>query len=857
MDKESNKIMARKKRILTVDELSKAQHLDKLRTIDAYDHPDKKRTNNPPIGIAKFDRVAEDITTYQFDPNLDPTLEWAGKAEGVSFDVPDTSIHIQESIKPSKILRPVQVIGDDFENPQMSLFGEDPLEKQRRRRDALEFYKHGVDWTNRLIAGDSLVVMNSLLEKEGMAGQVQMCYIDPPYGIKYGSNFQPFINKRDVQDKKDADLSQEPEMITAFRDTWELGIHSYLTYLRNRLLIVRELLSDKGSVFIQISDENIHYVRNLCDEIFGKENFVSQIAFKKTTGQASKIIAGICDYLIWYAKDKKNIKTRHIYINSKESISNSSYNCIEFADGTWRRLTKDELLGKKMIPEGRRFMTATIMSQGTSEENSKPYEFNKQIYYPSPGNHWKPGLKGLPNLENAGRLIGIGRTLSYKRYADDFPVVALNNIWNDTVQSTFSTENIYVVQTYTKVIARCLLMTTDPDDLVLDITCGSGTTAYVAEQWGRRWITCDTSRVAIELAKERLMTASFDYYKLAHPEQGISSGFIYKTVPHITLKSIANNEPPAEETLYDQPEIDKSKVRVSGPFTVESLPAPIVKPLEEKLSTAEAENMTSKQSQWRSEMLATGILGKNGNKLDFSRIEPLEGSVYFQAEGETKENSPKRAIICFGSETKVMDARFIDMALNEAQNMRPTPGYIIFAAFQFGPEASQMLDETFWPGVTVLKVQMNTDLMTEDLKKKRSSNQSFWLVGQPDVELIKDGRAKNRYKVIVNGFDYYDVKKGTVISGTDSNIAMWMLDTNYDPMNCIEPNQVFFPMGGKKDGWNKLAKTLKAEINQELIDKYAGNESLWFTAEPNTMIAVKIIDDRGIESLRVLKVGEE
>lgn len=297
--------MARKKRILTVDELSKAQHLDKLRTIDAYEHPDKKRTNNPPIGIAKFDRVAEDITTYQFDPNLDPTLEWAGKAEGVSFDVPDTSIHIQESIKPSKILRPVQVIGDDFENPQMSLFGEDPLEKQRRRRDALEFYKHGVDWTNRLIAGDSLVVMNSLLEKEGMAGQVQMCYIDPPYGIKYGSNFQPFINKRDVQDKKDADLSQEPEMITAFRDTWELGIHSYLTYLRNRLLIVRELLSDKGSVFIQISDENIHYVRNLCDEIFGKENFVSQIAFKKTTGQASKIIAGICDYLIWYAKDKK------------------------------------------------------------------------------------------------------------------------------------------------------------------------------------------------------------------------------------------------------------------------------------------------------------------------------------------------------------------------------------------------------------------------------------------------------------------------------------------------------------------------------------------------------------------------
>lgn len=847
--------MARKKRILTVDELSKAQHLDKLRTIDAYDHPDKKRTNNPPIGIAKFDRVAEDITTYQFDPNLDPTLEWAGKAEGVSFDVPDTSIHIQESIKPSKILRPVQVIGDDFENPQMSLFGEDPLEKQRRRRDALEFYKHGVDWTNRLIAGDSLVVMNSLLKKEGMAGQVQMCYIDPPYGIKYGSNFQPFINNRNVRDRKDSDLTQEPEMITAFRDTWELGIHSYLTYLRNRFLLARELLSDSGSIFIQISDENVHHVCELCDEIFGKNNRFAMIPFKKTSGLSSSGLDSVNDYLVWYCKDKNNVKYHQLFLSSDKS--SGSYTWIQLDDGSERRLTAKEKRSIENLPKGRLFRTDNLTSQSGSEKTTYSVEFNGSIYKPSNGAFWKTSKKGMENLKIANRLAGIGNTLAFKRFEDDFPVSRLTNWWSDTVQSTFSTENIYVVQTYTKVIRRCMLMTTDPDDLVLDITCGSGTTAYVAEQWGRRWITCDTSRVAIELAKERLMTATYDYYKLAHPEQGISSGFVYKTVPHITLKSIANNDPPAEETLYDQPEIDKTKVRVSGPFTVESLPAPIVKPLEETLSTAEAENMTSKQSQWRSELLATGILGKNGNKLDFSRIEPLEGSVYFQAEGETKEDSPKRAIICFGSETKVMDARFIDMALNEAQNMRPTPGYIIFAAFQFGPEASQMLDEALWPGVTVLKVQMNTDLMTEDLKKKRSSNQSFWLVGQPDVELIRDGRSKNRYKVIVNGFDYYDVKKGTVISGTDSNIAMWMLDTNYDPMNCIEPNQVFFPMGGKKDGWNKLAKTLKAEINQELIGKYAGNESLWFTAEPNTMIAVKIIDDRGIESLRVLKVGEE
>ena len=402
-----------------------------------------------------------------------------------------------------------------------------------------------------------------------------------------------------------------------------------------------------------------------------------------------------------------------------------------------------------------------------------------------------------------------------------------------------------------------MLMTTDPDDLVLDITCGSGTTAYVAEQWGRRWITCDTSRIAIELAKERLMTATYDYYKLAHPEQGISSGFVYKTVPHITLKSIANNEPPAEETLYDQPEVDKKRVRVSGPFTVESLPAPVVKPIDDVGEPDVAETLTTKQEEWRGELLSTGILGKNGNRLDFSRVEPLTGAKYFQAVGETKEAAPKRAIVCFGSETKVMDVRYIDAALEEAGNMYPKPGYIIFAAFQFGPEAGQLVDNAMLPGVTVLKVQMNTDLMTEDLKKKRSSSQSFWLVGQPDVELIHDKRTKDRYRVRVHGFDYYDVKTGKVKSGTDSNIAMWMLDTNYDPLSCIEPQQVFFPMGGKKGGWNKLAKTLHAEIDQDLIEQYAGNESLWFQAEPHTKVAVKIIDDRGIESLRVLTVEED
>lgn len=397
-------------------------------------------------------------------------------------------------------------------------------------------------------------------------------------------------------------------------------------------------------------------------------------------------------------------------------------------------------------------------------------------------------------------------------------------------------------------------MTTDPGDLVLDITCGSGTTAYVAEQWGRRWITCDTSRVAVTLAKQRLMTATFDYYKLAHEEQGVGSGFIYKTVPHITLKSIANNEPPATETLYDQPEIDKTKIRVTGPFTVEALPAPVVKPLDD-LGGME-EDVSAKQTDWRDQLLATGILGRGGAKLEFSRVEPLSGTKFLQAEAETKEDTPRRAVICFAGETKPLDSRMVEMALDEAEAMRPAPQLIVFAAFQFDPEAAKNIAETNWPGVTLLQTQMNTDLMTEDLKKKRSSDQSFWLVGQPDVELIRDGRSKTRYKVRVNGFDYYDVKKGTVESGSTSRIAMWMLDTDYDGM-CIVPKQVFFPMGGKKDGWNKLAKTLRAEIDPDLIEKFAGNESLWFTVQPNSRIAVKIIDDRGIESLKVIRVGED
>ena len=832
----------------------------KMRDVEAYTHDDKKRTNNPPVGMAQHDKAEERVKTYQFDPHLDPTLQWAGKAEGMSFDVPTSSIHIHESIKPHSIIARVMKEYSDVEagqvRGQMGLFeAETPAERMRRRRESIEFYQHGVNWTNRMIAGDSLVIMNSLLEKEGMAGQVQMVYIDPPYGIKYGSNFQPFVDKRDVKDKKDDDLSQEPEMIKAFRDTWELGIHSYLSYLRDRLLLARELLADSGSVFVQISDENVHHVRELCDELFGVENFVSQIFFQKTGGFNPKYLSNIGDHLIWYAKDKKQLKYRQLLLfKNKPDFGDPNYTWIELPDGSDRKMSMDERMGRTQIPNGARiFRYGPLQSSGSASE-PQPFEFDGKTYYPAPNNHWKTTLQRLERLKKKGLLLKTGNNIAWKLHWDNYPAMNLANVWLDTQSGGFGDSGIYVVQTTNKVIQRCMLMATDPGDLVLDITCGSGTTAFVAEQWGRRWITCDTSRVAITLAKKRMMTATFDYYKLAHEEQGVGSGFVYKTVPHITLKSIANNEPPATEILYDQPEIDKTKVRITGPFTIEALPAPVVKPLDD-IGDAE-EDYSAKQTDWRDQLLATGILGRGGSRLEFSRVEPLSGTKFLQAEAETKEETPRRAVICFVGETKPLDSRMVAMAMDEVERLRPAPKLVIFAAFQFDPEAAKDIDEYIYPGVTVLKAQMNTDLMTEDLKKKRSSDQSFWLVGQPDVELIRDGRSKRKFKVKVNGFDYYDVKKGTVESGSTSRIAMWMLDTDYDGM-CIEPKQVFFPMGGKKDGWNKLAKTLRAEIDPDLIEKYAGNESLWFMAEPNTRIAVKIIDDRGIESLKVIRIGDE
>ena len=413
----------------------------------------------------------------------------------------------------------------------MTLF---EVERNEPLRSAIEFYQHTHGWSNRLVAGDSLLVMNSLLEKGGMAGKVQMIYIDPPYGIKYGSNFQPFVNKRDVKDGKDEDLTCEPEQIRAFRDTWELGIHSYLTYFRDRLLLARELLSESGSIFVQIGEDNLHHVREVMDEVFGAGNCLRVVAFVKTAAKGSRLLDAVTDYLVWYARDIARVKYRPLYYPRSEQTIQSQYNWLESPDGTRQRMTTSD--GEH---DGRRFRLSPLFSQSGGASSDFVNTFEGRDWHRPATQFWKTTKDGLDRLARARRLIGVGKLLWYVRYADDFKVVPIVGLWTDTVQPFAS--RMYVVQTNPDVIARCILMTTDPGDLVFDPTCGSGTTAYVAEQWGRRWITCDTSRVAITLARQHLMTAVFHYYELAHPQEGVGSGFKYKTVPHVTLKSIANN----------------------------------------------------------------------------------------------------------------------------------------------------------------------------------------------------------------------------------------------------------------------------------------------------------------------------
>jgi adenine-specific DNA-methyltransferase len=562
------------------------------RHIEQYEHKGKQRINNPPVGLvtAETDPPVPTHRTYDYlqpvpsvrprqqldyDPHLDPQLVWAGKKEHTSFDVHTVSLHVHERIDPSTIIEAVRRQNGNGLPQQPSLF--ERRDENPPFRDAVDFYKHPHGWSNRLIAGDSLLVMNSLLEKEGMAGQVQMIYVDPPYGIKYRSNFQAFVNRSDVsQTDRDEDLTQEPEMIHAFKDTWELNVHSYLTYLRDRLLLAKDLLHESGSCFVQISDANLHLVRGVMDEVFEAKNFVAVIPFrKKTMPLGTVFLEQMSDFIIWYAKKKatdrakRNAKYRRLYLS--RSVEGEFHHCwYELPDGTRHRMSKYQLYDHSLLPPSARvYRLKSLEPSGPMESGMYNYVFEGETYE-HPANGYGTTKDGMDRLVISRRIQAEGNRLTFILYADETDSTQLTAPWTDTIGAD---DKVFVVQTNTEVIKRCLLMTTDPGDLVLDPTCGSGTTAYVAEQWGRRWITCDTSRIAITLAKQRLMTADFEYYQLLHPEEGVGSGFNYKKVPHVMLKSIANNPEIREgmtreqvdaaiaryadqETLYDHPYID-------------------------------------------------------------------------------------------------------------------------------------------------------------------------------------------------------------------------------------------------------------------------------------------------------------
>jgi adenine-specific DNA-methyltransferase len=817
--------------------------------IEQYEHTDKERANNPHVGLVTPDSDPDtgEKKTYEYDPHLDPQLQWTGKAEHTSFEVPTVSLHVHERIDPNTI---IETVKKEHEGPkQMSLFetNEKPL------REAIDFYKHKEGWTNRLIAGDSLLVMNSLLEKEGMAGKVQMVYFDPPYGIKFGSNFQPYIQQREVKER-DQDLTSEPEMIKAFRDTWELGIHSYLTYIRDRAKLFYELLSDSGCVIFQINAENQHRLCLILDEIFKPENLIANIPFrKKNLPLGGKFVEMMHDHLLIYAKDRESLKYHQLYTQKNPEDSTLHWGNVEYSDGIIEKINPIDFPSLDQKRKPRLFRVVSLLAPSFSENSVFSIEFEGKEYYPPSNGCWIVSKDKLKELIQQKRITTQGNNLVFKMYFDDFPLKKITGMWDD-IASSYS--KIYSVQTSPQVLERCINLFSDPGDLILDTTCGSGTSAYASEKLGRRWITCDTSRVAIQLTKQRLMTSLFDYFELARPLEGVSSGFNYDYIETISMKAIANNESTSRVILYDKPKVNNSKARITGPFTVEAVPAPYAKSFDDLDNDDTASDTsiartgeTLRQSEWRDELLKSGVRAKGGNIIQFSRVEPLSGTKFIQAEAETKEDTPKKVLVVFGPEHAPLEQRMVENAWQEARALKPD--MLLFCAFQFDEEAAKDIDELTpaIAGMQLLKAQMNADMLTDDLRKKRSSNESFWLVGQPDVKVHKlDG---GKVQVEVMGFDYYNPKTGNVESGGKKNIAMWMLDTDYDNRSLF-PSQVFFPMAGSGDGWDKLAKNLKAEIDEEKIEAFKGTLSLEF--EPGNSIAVKIIDDRGIESLRVIKM---
>jgi adenine-specific DNA-methyltransferase len=872
--------------------------------VDATRHKDKRK-NIPTEELRDFvaaDEAKPKTLLYPRDPSLDPQLVWKGKDEQdrQPLAVPSVPVYIQEKIHPKAIIENVRAHAKKGKpEPQLTLFADfNGLEFE----ELIEFYQHEQNWTNRLILGDSLLVMTSLAEREGLKGKVQMMYVDPPYGIKFGSNWQVSTRKVDVRDGKAEDLTRQPEQIRAFRDTWELGIHSYLAYLRDRLVAARELLTETASIFVQIGEENLHLVRCILDEVFGADNFISAISFVTTTSQTSEYVPAVTNFVLWYGKERSQTKFRRLLAAKDiEEARQSAYAKYEM---------EGEIVVKPPTGESRLLVLDNLTSRSGGESSTQPFEFAGERFAPRSGG-WKTSQSGLARLAMADRLYAKGSTLLYKRYFEDFPFFALSNNWTDTQPGGFGKDpKVYVVQTSTKVVERCVLMTTDPGELVLDPTCGSGTTAYVAEQWGRRWITIDTSRVALALARTRLMAAKFPYYLLADSPVGVKKeaeitgltppeyktegdvrkGFVYKHVPHVTLKSIANNPDIKEgmtrkeieaaiarhaetEMLYDQPYDDNKRIRVAGPFTVESLsPHRILAADEERPESEREAQRSATVGQFETMILdnlkKAGVQNTRKNeRLVFDRLEPYAGE-WLHAEGEytEKNGQTRRVAISLGPEHGTVGAEQVKEAAKEALkgagfDLLVVCGFAFDAhagetAKEFGADLPKTRDgfvaeETKQYGkLPVLLARMNPDLaMGDELLKKTGAGNLFMVFGEPDLTV--DKQSDGRLVVEINGVDVYDPTTGQIRSSSTDDIACWFIDTNYNEESFFVRHAYFT---GAEEPYEKLKRALRAEIDEAAWATLYSTRSHPFDPPDTGKIAVKVINHYGDEVLKVYEV---
>jgi len=884
--------------------------------IEVIKHADR-RVNIPTEELRDFvagEEKRPEKVLYPRDESLDPQLVWKGKDEQDREDlaVPAVPIYIQEKIHPRVIIENLRETARAGEpEPELTLFNDfNGIESFDK---LVEFYQHEQNWANRMILGDSLLVMTSLAEKEGLKGKVQMIYMDPPYGIKFGSNWQVSTRKRDVKDGKVEDATRQPEQVKAFRDTWELGIHSYLAYLRDRLTIARDLLSETGSIFVQIGDENVHLVRCVMDEVFGSENFCALIVARKSGGTTSELLASPVDYLLWYGRCRERTKYRRLFQQKTGGSEGAGvYSRAMSPDGAdWRKLTPGEMADPSLVPEGWRvFRVDVVTSQGFRTHTTAPFEFEGKTYHPGANSNWKATLEGMGRLASAGRLFKTGSSLGYVRYVDDFPVYSLDSVWEDTGTGSFTDPKVFVVQTGTKMISRCMLMTTDPGDLVLDPTCGSGTTAYVAEQWGRRWITIDTSRVALTLARTRLMAGRFPYYLLADSEDGarreaeqsglasiasfdgrhdhdVRKGFVYKRVPHITLKSIANNPDIHEgmtreeidaaiarhadtELLYDQPYEDSGRIRVTGPFTMESLSPHRVVSGE---GAEQAGDAADPAADGRFETIILDHLKKAGvqntfrnERLVFDRLEPYAGT-WLQATGEyTDSGGATRSVaVSIGAEYGTVGPDQIKEAVKEAvQGI----GFdvLIVCGFAFDPHVSE--ESKRYGDLQVLITRMNPDLaMGDELLKKTGAGNLFMVFGEPDIEVrtvqaptsvstassTTDSERTTQLEVEIRGLDVYDPTTGEIRSSSTDDIACWFIDTDYNGESFFVRHAYFT---GADDPYKKLQRALRAEIDEEAWGSLYSSVSRPFDPPSTGKIAVKVINHYGDEVLKVFPCCE-